>query len=685
MTGRHCLLGLLGFAIVAGLVKPPEFSAVSTKVLRAEQSRTDVAPRPGNSKNDDTGIRSPKAIRDVEHPFDADWPAVWLIVAQKCNGCHRSNTRRTDFTSWEKLVDCKVDGQRLIVPGNAERSVLWEQVIWNHAEDPKSQEMDSPLMPPEEDEWLTAGQLKTLKRWINNGALKYKLPNTCSTQPLLEIDFPSAKECKACHPKQFGEWSRSMHAYAQHSPIFEAFNQTLQERTSGTIGTFCVRCHTPVGTSLGENGRVRNVNRSRMSMEGISCVVCHRLERNYYKASTRRAIKPGALVDNCMFGPFSDSVSLSEGAHQSKKSVSIRSSAFCGACHDVTSPEGVRLEEAFSEWQNSPAAKQGTTCQHCHMGPEQGIAYKEDERPLGRAARVPGIDKSMIPVRPLSDHTFAGPDYSILPDTEFPEKLDWMYETDYRQTHKLTSHQKQTLTELRKRNRRHLKIARQKRYELLRNGAELGTIEVPNDAKVGKQIKIGVTVRSKFPGHNFPTGFTEERQLWISITVRDPVGRVVFRSGHFDHNGDLRDEHSHDVESGKLAWDRHLVNFQSKFVSTVNRGTERSVVLSVNRDLSPLNIFRPVNEPAAAFGHPMAFRIAKGSLPPLSKIRKSYPVKLSQTPGRYAINVKLNYRHIPPVLMDKIGIPHLKHLLETVVIDQCDTTLQVRSGGLFGR
>lgn len=663
MTGRRYFCLLFVVAVVAAVVKPPDLPVVETKVLLA----------------------APPTIRNTEHPYDPDWPDVWLIVAQKCNGCHRPNTDRTDFSTWEKIVDCKVGDDRLVVPGDPERSMLWQQVVWNHAEDASSREIAEPLMPPEKKDWLTAGQLAIVKRWITNGGLKYQLPNTCSTRPLLEIDYPSAKECKVCHPKQFSEWSRSMHAYAQHSPIFEAFTLTLQEKTSGTIGTFCTRCHTPIGIDLGEDGRMRNVDRSRLSMEGVTCVACHRLDHNFYKASTRRVIQPGQLVDSCMFGPFADSVSAAEGSHRSAKSAAIRTSAFCGACHDVTSPQGVRLEEAFSEWQNSPAAKQGTTCQHCHMGPVQGVPFKEHERPEGRAATVPGIDPSMIPLRPLSDHTFAGPDYSILPDTEFPEKLDWMYETDYRQTHELTEYQRQTLTDLRKQNRRSLKIAQEKRYELLRNGAELGAVEIPDDARTGQRIKIGVDVQSKFAGHNFPTGFTEERQLWVAITVCDPFGQVVFQSGDVDHNNDLRDEHSHYVESGELPWDRHLLNFQSKFVSLTNRGTDRAVVVSVNRDQAPLNMFRPANEPAAAFGHPIEFRISKGSLPPLSKVHRSYPVSLPDIPGEYSVTISLNYRHIPPVLLDKIGIPHLKHLLETVVIDQCDTTIQVRSGGRFGR
>ncbi|MBI1313890.1 hypothetical protein GC176_21565 [bacterium] len=632
---------------------------------------------------------APYTVRsDVEHPFDPDWPDVQLILAQKCNGCHRPGTDQTDLTNWETFIDAMSEDERLIVPGNPEASKLYQVVSWNHSESLDSKADATPRMPYDETEWLTGGQLETLARWIRNGALKYRLPETCSTRPLLEIDFPSAKECRACHPKQYEEWSRSMHAYAQHSPIFEAFNLTLQERTSGTIGTFCSRCHTPLGTALGENGQRRNVNRSRLSMEGVTCVVCHRMERPYYKANTRRHIAPGRLSEVCMYGPFSDAVSLSENSHGSQQLVSIRSSAFCGACHDVTSPQGIRLEEAFSEWQNSPAARRQLTCQHCHMGPVQGIPTLEEDRPLGYAAMAPvGNGETFATAkRPLSDHTFSGPDYSILPDTEFPEKLDWMYEKDYRQTDLLTEHEKRSLNDLRRRNRRQLRIAQEKRYELLKNGAEL-CVDVPNCAECGGRFNVAVAVRSRFDGHNFPTGFTEERQFWVSVEVCDPAGHCVFSSGTFDANFDLRDEHSHAVEAGEASWDADLLNFQSKFVALTNRGTERSVILSVNRHLTPLNFLRPADSPVAAFGRHSSFRISKGSLPPLSTVNRDYAVRLPKTPGDYHVRVRLNYRHIPPHLMDEIGAPHLKHLLETVVLDEFESTLNVqpRSGGLFRR
>lgn len=625
----------------------------------------------------------PHTVQRTDHAYDPDWLQVEQILLQKCIECHGRTSEQADFTSYERVMSA-VDSadEPVVVPGRPDDSPLWHCVVWNHNAAIDCEHPDEPMMPADPAEWLTGGQLESLRRWIQNGALEYVLPEHCSIQPLLEVDYPSAKTCRACHPRQYREWSQSMHAYAQHSPVFEAFNLTLIERTSGTIGTFCSRCHTPVGTALGENGSRRNVHRSRISMEGVTCVVCHRTESGYFKANARMAIEPGGLFDTCIYGPFSDPVSEGSGGHPAAGRAHLKTSAFCGSCHDVTSPNGVRLEEAFSEWQNSPAAKNGITCQQCHMGPVPGRPVRECERPVGRAATVAGIPPEHIPVRPLSNHTFAGPDYSLLPDTEFPHKLDWMYEIDYRDSAHLTPYQQKTLRDLRISNRKQLDEAAAQRYMLLRNAARIA-VRVPPSNLAGGRTAIRVDVTSTTAGHYFPTGFTAERQAWVEVTVRDPHGCVIFQSGQLDHNGDLLDEHSHEVESGVVAYDRHLLNFQNRFVALTNRGTDRTVILSVNRHLQPLNILRPPTGIAASFGRPATFRIGKASLAPLATIGTSYPVVVPETPGIYEVVVRLNFRHLPPRLLDAVGVPHLKHLLEVVVIDEWRGPLHVVSAGQY--
>lgn len=633
---------------------------------------------PVENSQDQTAAAAPPVVRQNTQPFDKDWLEVHWVLRHKCTGCHRSNTDQQDFATYETVMGKApdLDGP-IVIPGQPEESLLWQYVNWNHNFDPLSNAPECPQMPPEEKkDWLTAGQLQTLYRWIKNGALEYVLPDHCNTRPLLETDFVSAKECAQCHPRQYEDWSRSMHAYAQHSPVFEAFTLTMIERTGGTIGTFCTRCHTPIGVSIGETGSTRNVHRARISMEGVTCVVCHRLEKPFYKASGRLPVTPGLVNEGCTYGPFGDPVNPDGSAHEAAGVSHLTKASFCGACHDVTSPQGVRLEEAFSEWQNSPAAKEGISCQDCHMGPIPGVPIKAWERVLGKAAVVPGVDPAMLPDRPISNHSFVGPDYSLLPDTEFPEKLDWMYETDYRDTKNLTPHQKETLTLLRIKNRQQLATARNLRYELLKNAAKI-SVEHPETARRSGKLKINVDVTSTTAGHNFPTGFTAERQVWVEVRLIDPLGRQVFASGDFDDNFDLRDDHSHAVEAGELQRDRHLLNFQSKFTLLTAQGTERSVIIPVNRDLAPINVIRPSTEPAQSFGRPSVFRISKGSLPPLQTVGQSYPVRLPDCSGQYSLLVRLNYRNLPPALFDKIGISHLKPLLETVIIDEYRCVIDV--------
>jgi len=621
--------------------------------------------------------RSPIVRAPAKHWYDPDWPTVRMALLTKCVKCHRAGTERTDLTTYDSvLAAVNEDGDPLVRPGEPDESPIFEHVVWNVLESDDSKFDDEPLMPPEKTEWLSLGQLDAMRRWISNGAQLSACGQPPETAPVSELDFPSAKLCAGCHPKQYDEWSRSMHAYAQHSPVFQAFNETLIERTSGTIGTFCSRCHTPIGTSLGENESVPNICRSRISMEGITCVACHRRSTGHYKNNGRLPIEPGELNETCMYGPFESSFAGDVGQHLSKRNPYIKSSQFCGECHDVVAPNGVRNEEAFSEWQHSPAATKGITCQQCHMGPVQGQPFADCQRPQGRAALVPGVDQDELPLRHLTDHTFAGPDHSMLPDTEFPHVLDWMYETDYRDPPLLTQHQRDTLQTLRKRNRVHLQKAHDKRLEVL-TGAACLVVQHPDVARPGRRIHVSVDVRNNVAGHNFPTGFSAERQLWVHITVCDPNGNTIFASGDLDHNHDLRDEHSHEVVLGHLHHDRHLLNFQNQFTGLTNKGTERTLVISVNRHQLPISILRPANTPVASFGRAPDFRIAKGSLPPLGTLGETYPIDLPKQSGHYTVQVRLLFRNLPPVLLDEVGAPHLKRQLQIVVIDQYQGTLKV--------
>jgi len=50
-----------------------------------------------------------------------------------------------------------------------------------------------------------------------------------------------------------------------------------------------------------------------------------------------------------------------------------------------------------------------------------------------------------------------------------------------------------------------------------------------------------------------PTGFDAERLVFLQTTVTDCQGKIVFKSGDLDPNGDVRNEHSVYVHHGRAA------------------------------------------------------------------------------------------------------------------------------------
>ena len=174
-----------------------------------------------------------------------------------------------------------------------------------------------------------------------------------------------------------------------------------------------------------------NIDRHPVSREGITCIVCHRVNQAYGKESGRVKIVEGDLFEP-VYGPTGnkelrrviDSDEYQVNTERGKPGRAIHTDAkkffrlvtpgFCGSCHDVNLLDGFRLEEAFSEYKTSPAAKEGITCQDCHMGTEPG-------RPSGYAvapaARVGDVETKP---RRRTNHMFPGPDHSVIHPGIFP-------------------------------------------------------------------------------------------------------------------------------------------------------------------------------------------------------------------------------------------------------------------------
>ncbi|MEZ5383956.1 MAG: multiheme c-type cytochrome [Prosthecobacter sp.] len=441
---------------------------------------------------------------------------------------------------------------------------------------------------------------------------------------LLESEkrFPTASACAECHPDHYREWSVSAHAYAQLSPVFNTMHAAILKRTAGTNGDFCIRCHTQIGMQREEPLFTSNLKRHPASIEGITCIVCHRVDRNYGKVSGRTAIVEGSVFEP-VFGPkggeilkqtiaSNPNLKPSEEAQGQQKIHKdalkfdpITTSAFCGSCHDVNLLNGFRLEEAFTQFKNSPAAKNNTNCQDCHMGKVPGAKVAEGEKNYAKApaARIGGAPWAVegdpdfgtpTPPRKRTNHMFVGPDYSIIHPGIFPHSkqvrdLLWdMQKQDVQPNGDIEVKERASLKHVitfkwedgwgdaesafEKRVRdnpkieeglpwpwsdrqyrmdfrlllntqfRNLNAINAERQQILRRGIQLGQVMVTRDDKKGLDFKV--QVRNGTDGHGVPTGFDAERLMVLQVTVTDAKGRVLYQSGDRDPNGDVRDIHS---------------------------------------------------------------------------------------------------------------------------------------------
>ena len=270
--------------------------------------------------------------------------------------------------------------------------------------------------------------------------------------------FPTAASCGQCHPDHYDEWSVSPHAYAMVSPVFNSMQAFLVDRTSGTLGDFCIRCHTPVGMEQEHDIFGTVLHRPTPVVEGVSCIVCHRVNQDFGNISGRFPFEQGPITE-AVYGP-SGNKNLEEaiknedfnlvtekderGKLVHRKAVQspvISRSAQCAFCHDVNSPAGIRLESAFTEYKRSPAAKEGISCQDCHMNKTPGKVLAKEDRysasgidknyhygPVAKVRNSPTDPTDGMPTadRKRTNHMFIGPDYSIVHPGIFPHSAEAM-------------------------------------------------------------------------------------------------------------------------------------------------------------------------------------------------------------------------------------------------------------------
>jgi len=528
------------------------------------------------------------------------------------------------------------------------------------------------------------------------------LPTGCGTE--LPVDQspvdaqPRAAEyeeplnCGACHPTQYREWQGSIMHYAAMSPVFNAFELTIRKITEGAVAAngdqpnFCIQCHSPTGVYNGElpdftdpeNALPARDSLSRVSEQGLSCDVCHTVTGPNVEASLLGdGIANASLLfapNATKFGPISDPSRTNY--HGSSSSAFIQSPEFCGGCHDVRLPTPdadtgepfQRLENLFTEWKEGPYSGVDNPygrvirCQDCHMS-----LY-----PLIEPGVFPwtlvgtGIDAVE---RRHAIHAFTAASIPFIDDPRFPN-----VDTEEKDRFGFPMGQ------------------RQRREQMLRAACTLtleGTVTTvgPTDDK----IRVSVVVTNVGAGHRVPSGFSQERQVWVELVVSDDAG-AIYESGY------LRDK-AH-PETGEITPDgllddedlddRHFTIDLATLDSHYEPGPDRDQRPEVNLGIVNFqNAFvrigaDGVREPVI---NPLLADTIENdhSLDMLVPTVKRYDIPRPERAivGDIRVSARLRYRAFPPEFLRVLALREPSLVSEeivdrNVIVDMAETSMTIR-------
>lgn len=151
------------------------------------------------------------------------------------------------------------------------------------------------------------------------------------------------EDCAACHAEKFAEWRTSLHAQA-FSPGLAGQLLTFDAEEAAS----CLTCHAPLAEQRDDQD---------LAASGNLCAACHVRSHRRFGPPQRET---GAIGPSDPTGPHGGVV----------RSADFEKSDFCAACHQFSQDQAINgkpLENTVAEWQASPAARDGQTCQSCHM------------------------------------------------------------------------------------------------------------------------------------------------------------------------------------------------------------------------------------------------------------------------------------------------------------------------------
>jgi hypothetical protein len=509
--------------------------------------------------------------------------------------------------------------------------------------------------------------------------------------------YPSARECGECHKKIYEEWAVSSHAYAHVSPMYQKFEQKINDISQGTVGYFCMRCHAPVAVAMCQSRDKPIWEMPEVAREGITCIACHRVQYRYGKTNGERRVEPGDIYAPVFGSIGGDGVAK---AIAEKDNFKVKTSPddkgpgqaihlegiyfdqlarpeYCSSCHQVAVHPGIKLEVVWEQYRKSPACKKGISCQDCHMGRVPGVPSGYE---VCAIAEVGG--KSVNECRKHANHVFYGPGYSIAHPGVFPFHKDgnrWSIDEwllfDWRAGWGTDEFEdavadgricvtfppvwaevddRYDAREIIDDNQQRIAYKTDIRRAVMENGTHIAGPFFKHEPCAGRDLDFHYVVTNKNEGHNILTAsLGAQPQLWANVVLIGPDGQRLWETGYTDAYGDLADVQSEGVRRGQVPFDWQLFNLQSIFLITGAVGTDREFPLPVNVDIDQLPFLRPGTLPISVLNHPPFIRMESRSLAPLGSRRATYkvPGHLLAQPGPYRLTFRLRSRMEPIYFM----------------------------------
>jgi hypothetical protein len=328
------------------------------------------------------------------------------------------------------------------------------------------------------------------------GLLAMALGLVACREPEPSYDLEALRDpetCATCHPVHHREWLGSMHAYAAEDPVFRAMNQKAQRETNGEIGDFCVKCHAPVAVELGLTQDGLNLAELPREVQGVTCWYCHQVDAIEGTHNNPLRLAMDAVMRGDVSDPLAPETVHAVGRADHFDRERMASSAMCGSCHDIITPDGAHIERTYAEWLDSfysdpdpddaeRPAVYALTCNDCHMSPTTGAI-----------ADYPGVRGD----RQRHSHMFVGVDVAVtdFPDAELGPIL---------------------------REEQLVQIAEVRKTSLC------ASLCVRDE---GGSAEVTAWLHNEAAGHSWPSGAAPDRRAWLELIARDGADAIVYSSG----------------------------------------------------------------------------------------------------------------------------------------------------------